>query len=300
MPLYEIWRSRRRSPQRLWIHRRSTREQRWALELANEPQSCFAEERAVYGLGDAREKRENERFGLTSTDTLPYWYAPLGQLFAVSALDVADRAEHWIVDRLAFTDDDAWNDQRELSRESRYHEVRNDHGHMPLLETVRTYLEYHGMLLAAGQMCDEGMPVVYEGWDDDSGPWQEWVGRHRAAFPRWWIADLRTPSPQEPFVYVTSEPIEQWLTSTPHDFDRQLLVERDGEVWVNVHSFVRLEAPDRYASCAVRVALVAPETAASLMRAYQSASEPSDYFLPHEDADEFSPGRAESRTVNSS
>jgi hypothetical protein len=263
------------------------------LQLANAPQSCLPERSYRQGHGDSRRERDDRRFRFDSMDTLPYWYEPLGRMFNLSAHAIADRAEQWIVDRFGYADSDVWTDQRELSRRNDYDETRNDHGSVPVLETLRTYLEYHAMLLVAGELCDEGVPVAYDEWDEAPGPWEEWLSRHVEAFPHWWISDLRVPPPLVPFAYAPLSAVKDWSEITDEDFEAQLFVERDGEPWMVVHSHLRMQASDRHSSVQTRAAVVAPETALSLLRAYQSAANPHDYYLPAEEADEWIPGRAE-------
>jgi hypothetical protein len=258
-------------------------EARTGLQMANEPTACLVERKFRHGQGDARRDREDRRFGFDSMDTLPYWFEPLGRVFDLGAHDVADRAEAWIVDRLGFTDGDWWADQRELSREDRWQEMRNDHGSVPVLETLRVYLEYHGMLLAAGEILDSGAPIAYDEWTSDPSPWDQWLSRHVESFSEFWLADLRTPAPLEPFVFATPPPDDTWLTADASDFDDQLILRlSDGDQLV-LYGQLQMWAEDRRTSVRIQSALVEPETATSLLRALQTATDPHDWRLPNED-----------------
>jgi hypothetical protein len=176
-----------------------------ALAIANELRACLAERKFRFGEALADGKGKKLRFRFDELDTLPYWYSSLGRVFGVTGRFIARRAEPWIVDYLGYGDDDVWTDERELSREGDYGLVRNDHGTIPVLETLRTYLEYHGMLLASGEMVDEGMPVAYDEWEAAPGPWQEWLGSHVEDSDHWWLSDLRSTAPLEPLVYGALE-----------------------------------------------------------------------------------------------
>ncbi len=264
------------------------------LQMANEPAACLVERKFRYGKGDARRDREDRRFGFDSMDTLPYWFEPLSRVFDLGANEVADRAEAWIVDRLGFTDKDWWTDQRELRREGQWQEMRNDHGSVPLLETLRTYLEYHAMLLAAGEVADSGTPMAYDEWTSDPSPWHAWLSRHVEAFPKFWLSDLRTPAPLEPFVFASFPPDDRWLMVDAPDFDDQLILRLSDGDEVVLYGQLQMWAEDRSASVHIHSALVEPETATSLLRALQTATNPYDWRLPNEDrAGTWDGGRAE-------
>lgn len=253
------------------------------LQMANEPDACLVARKFRYGQGDARRDREDRRFKFDSMDTLPYWFEPLGRVFDRGAHEVADRAEAWIVDRFGFTDDDWWTDQRELSREGPWQDMRNDHGSVPVLETLRTYLEYHAMLLAAGEIVDSGAPIAYDEWTSDPSPWHEWLSRHVEAFPEFWLADLRTPSPLEPFVFASLPPDDRWLTVGASDFDDQFILRHSDGDQVVLYGHIQMWAEDRRAHVRIHSALVEAETATSLLRALQTATNPHDWRLPNED-----------------
>lgn len=264
------------------------------LQMANEPAACLVERKFRYGQGDARRDREDRRFGFDSMDTLPYWFEPLGRLFDRGAREVADRAEAWIVDRLGFTEKDWWTDQRELHREGQWQEMRNDHGSVPVLETLRTYLEYHAMLLAAGEIVDSGAPIAYDEWTSDPSPWHKWLSQHVEAFPEFWLADLRTAAPLEPFVFASLPPDDRWLMVDAPDFDDQLILGLSDGKEVVVYGHMEMWAEDRHANVRIHSAFVEPETATSLLHALQTATNPHDWRLPNEEhAGTFDGGRFE-------
>lgn len=260
------------------------------LQMANEPAACLVERKFRYGHGDARQDREGRRFGFDSMDTMPYWFEPLGRVFDRGAHEVADRAEGWIVDRLGFTDKDWWTDQRELSREAQWQEMRNDHGSIPVLETLHSYLEYHAMLLAAGEIVDSGAPIAFDEWISNPSPWQEWLSQHVETFSEFWLSDLRAAAPLEPFVFATLPPEDRWLIVGAPDFDEQLIHKRSDGDEVVVYCDLQIWTQDRHASVRIHSALVEPHTATSLLRALQTATNPHDWRLPSEEHSGMSDG----------
>jgi hypothetical protein len=261
------------------------------LRSLNEPTACVVERR-FRDDSSSRTTRKNERFHFDSMDTQPYWFWPLAKVFNSTTHEVAARVESWVVDRLGFSDDDAWTDRRELSREHDHNLMRNDHGSIPVLETLRTYLEYHGLLLAAGQMVDEGMPVAYDEWDEFPEPWREWLSSHVDAFPGFWLSDLRAAPPLEPFVCADLPPLEAWTAVSQGDFDQHVFVDREGDPWVTVHARMTRWARDRHANVVIRSALVAPTTAISLLRALRT-TDPRNFLVPYEGQEETGEGRRE-------
>lgn len=262
-----------------------------ALRLANEPTGCYVERKHRYSRSGGGDEPEL-RYRFDDMDTLPYWYSPLADVFGVATAEVSIRSEKWIVDYLGITQDDAWKDRRELARERQWQLMSNDHGSIPVLESLDIYLKYHGMLLAAGQFIDEGCPAGYDEWEEPGGPWGYWLSHHIEAFPHWWMADLRSPAPLEPYVYGQTEPVDEWREVAAKDFDDLLVVEREGEKRLVVHSRASAWSDDRHEYLSVRTALVSPETSHSLMRALQTA-DANDFFLPFEGSDESSDGRCE-------
>ncbi|MDP3630644.1 MAG: ATP-binding protein [Actinomycetota bacterium] len=262
-----------------------------ALLLANEPRACYIERKHRY----TRSRGGDEptlRFKFDSMDTLPYWYSPLSDVFGVDIAEVSTRSEKWIVDYLGFTEEDTWKDRRELARERQWELMSNRQGTIPVLESLDIYLKYHGMLLAAGQLIDEGTSVGYDEWDEPGGRWGYWLSDHVESSPHWWLSDLRSPAPLEPYVYREPGPIDEWRQIASEDFDRLLTIENDGRKRLVVHSYVTVWSDDRHEYLSVRAALVSPETSHALMRALQAA-DANDFFLPFEKSGESSAGQRE-------
>lgn len=262
-----------------------------SVRLSNVPSSCYVERKHRY----SRSRGDGEpdlRFKFDSMDTLPYWYSPLSDVFGLATSEISIRAEKWIVDHLGYTEDDTWKDRRELARERQWQLMSNDHGTIPVLESLDIYLKYHGMLLAAGQLIDEGFSVGYDEWDEPGGPWGYWLSHHVESFPHWWLSDLRSPAPLEPYVYGEIGPVDEWRDVEKGDFDDLLIVKRGEERRLVVQSYISSRSDDRHESLYVRTALVPPETSHALMRALQT-TDANDFFLPYEESDDSSEGRRE-------
>jgi hypothetical protein len=167
------------------------------LAFANTPDRCSIQR----GHGRDRNEREagDSRFSFNQMDTIPYWYAPLARVFdSITTADVAQRADEWITDRWGRTDEDTWNDLRAANNEHRWELTSNTQGQLPAIDTLETYLEFHAMQLAAGQLADSGTPMLIESFNDAPDPWQEWLARYLPQSRSRWRADLRQPAPLRP------------------------------------------------------------------------------------------------------
>ncbi|HEX4438014.1 MAG TPA: ATP-binding protein [Solirubrobacteraceae bacterium] len=254
-------------------------EQRGKLEASNRAVSCLAKRGHHWDLGDGRHDDPDRKFRFDAMDTLPYWYSPLGRVFAVDASVIAGMAEKWIVDRLGFTENGVMRDLSETAEKYEYEDTSHGHGSAPRVERLRTYLEYHAMLLAAGELVAEGRPVSVDTYESPDDPWESWLHPHLDASPDWWTVDLRSPAPLQPSSFGDLGPAEHWRQRSPKDFDAELGLEHAGDMIV-VDSYCSVWNPELHGSSFVSSALVEPEAATALVRALQTCPDPNDFRLP--------------------
>jgi hypothetical protein len=248
----------------------------------NRAVACHVQRGRGWSGHDGNRTRANERFWFNSMDTLPYWYRPLGNVFALGVDEIAARAERWIVDRLYYTDDSANEVGSRRRRRDDYDETGHSHGSQPRVERLRTYLEYHAMLLVAGELVAEGAAISIDSYDHPADPWVDWLAGHLDASPDRWTVDLRRPAPLEPESYGVLGPLERWRQRTPQDFDEQLGLGHGGSASIVVDASCEVSAPDRYGDSFVSSALITPNTADALLRALQTCKDPTDFRLPEE------------------
>jgi len=199
-----------------------------ALRFANRPRACRARrEPGSNHTADAGD-RDITRFHFDTLDTTRYWYEPLARVFGISADEITRRADTWVTDRWGRTHQECYHDPRVLHHEHDYHLVRNDHGSRPIIETLRTYLEYHAMLVVAGELIDEGAPVLVEPYDDAADPWDDWLRRDLDADPSCWLADRRSPTPLDPHFFGVIPDRNVFQQGGQPAFD-QLLAPKEGD-----------------------------------------------------------------------
>ena len=258
-------------------------EQAEQLQFINLPVACMYPSPQEYTTlrersGEALEEGDRFQFWF---DTEGYWYAHLARIFERSTREIVKRAEFWICDRWGRTNDDWWRDPRELS--DRYE--RRGHGfhrgEVPPIENLRTYLEYHAMFCAAGEMAAM-YPMAVRLYDDGpSQPWDEWLRDHVGASAQYWLADLRVPAPYRPDCWGQFPPLQEWLQNVdPAEYDAALGFDESGhpgEMVVLAHHTVGDD--ERQSTVRVKSALVNPHASHALMRALQT-TDPNDFMLP--------------------
>lgn len=247
------------------------------LRFANRPRACRAEraEHFDYRTGDGNREYDTERFHF-SIDALPYVYGPFGSKFGLGVDDIADRGERWIIDRLG-VGSDRYSDVRLglLEGPQKY----SYHGESPRGESWHQMLEEHALLLAAGELCDEGAPIVMEE-EGSEDPWSDWLGNWTDVLEHGWLSDERIPVPPEPTLLLRDVDRSNWLTLTESSLAGLLCVEEDSQGLV-VDAAIELSTSFGFGSTKVTSALVAPETAPALQRALEGA-EPGAFSLPLE------------------
>ena len=249
------------------------------LTFINMPKACVAT-KGYFSSGGRTDRRENARFHFDMMDILPYWYEPFGRVFGLGAEEVAERAEHWIVDVLAFSDDEVRTESKEKDSRYRWERTQNDHGSAAQVEDLRSYAQYHGLQLAAGALIDAGTPVLVSSYDDESDPWADWLEDHLPISGLRWMSELRSPAPVEA---VTYRPFSNTSPRKPSakDFDEQLWMDSSAtRIVVDAH--VDRSDTKQYEVASVTSALVSPATAHALMVALQTTKDSSNFRLPHE------------------
>jgi hypothetical protein len=160
------------------------------LALANRPRRASVAERS-WDRDDERDAG-SARFHFSAMDTLPYWFAPLARVFhGINTAEVTQRCDAWVSDRWRRSwDGDCKLDPRALRRSENYMLISNDHGSLPTIETAESYLEYHAMMLVAGELADTG-EVERPAFRGSGDPWLEWLDGYLPTQP--WIAVDRRP-----------------------------------------------------------------------------------------------------------
>jgi len=212
-----------------------------------------------------------------------YWFEPLGEVFGISGKQVEELATEVIINEWNIKTDGSYrSDPRaELWRSHRNErETWHSHGNYPRTDNYSFYLSYHSMFVVASKLLEK-MPVVHrrDSYEDE---WREWLSRHLLTRnDGYWLADRRDPAPLERRRWIYENKTGNWRKEiTPIDFLDGILLERNGETWLNVFGSWEDGDSERKESFYVSSALVLPEASQSLLYALTNCSNPHDFKLP--------------------
>ena len=241
--------------------------------------------RLSYSVGFDRyayKQREERRFHFDTMDTLPYWYSGALRRFAdLNGEKFLDAAEQWIVDRWGVKNNPwQWNQEPRQQRLSdRSVSSSHSHGSLPVLERFHSYLEWHAMWCATGELMQRYSLVKSE--KDDYDTFEHWLSGEGLTAPPQWLADLRGPKPLESrFWFAPPGDIDAWIEDVgDHDFLTEMGLLKGNEALV-VEGHHETRSRGFMLSVQVRSALVSGDTAISLVRALQTVDDSWDYHIP--------------------
>ena len=228
---------------------------------------------------------ECRRFQFDTTDTLPYWYAPVLKSFAaVDGERFLGEAERWIVDVWGYGGDiQSFAQER---RRSRFNDRDwglsiHRHGSTPTLEPLKTHLEWHAMWCTLGELLktDPLTPCDEDNWNDLSAR----IHREKLLEPPLWSADLLVATPLLVRNWrPDSRPLDDWVLEVREADHRAEIFPCDKLGYVVVDGSSERRAGDRIEKVRVSSALVEPAAGRSLVRALQTMGDSWDYKLPDE------------------
>jgi len=111
-------------------------------------------------------------------DIGPYWYGPLGRVFALSQGDIEIEAMKVIRKEFGLGAKGRW-DEDERVRRSLYKEQHtyHSHGSYPRADNLHFYCSYHAMMIVAGRLLATTPTHRNPDWDKDD-PFADWLSRH--------------------------------------------------------------------------------------------------------------------------
>lgn len=221
------------------------------------------------------------RFHFDTLDTTRYWYAPLIRIFADMDIDrFLDVAEHWIIDQWG-VQEDPWNKDkpREKRLDHRWELSSNSHGSMPTLERFRTYLEWHAMWCATGELLRTEALVKSEEYPDNK--LETLLKEEGLSLPPLWLADLHGAKPLEyRFWFSPQEEVNLWLEHVDNaDFFNELMLGPDDQKIIAGSNY-QTRSNDFSEEVRVNTALVSPDTGLALVRALQTVDNRWCYGVP--------------------
>lgn len=218
-----------------------------------------------------------------SLDIGPYWYAPLGRVFALSQRDIETEAQKIIRNDFASDAKGRW-DEDARARRNLYEEQHtwHSHGSYPRADSLHFYYAYHAMMTVAGQLLATTPTNRNPDYGEDD-EFAEWLFRHDLTRNDGrWLWDRRDPEPLARGAWLArgkEHPNHRVITSD--DFEEAL---RTGD-WLNLWGYWTEADLGREQSTHIYSALVTPDRSDALLRALASTKDVHDYAIPSADSD---------------
>ena len=256
------------------------------LNLANTSLIPRKKGRDSYKVGFDRyssQEKKDRRFHFDAMDTLPYWYTSALRIFAnVDGEEFLDVAESWIVDRWNVKNNPwRWDDEPRKHHhgdDSSYF-MTHSHGSRPILERYHTYLEWHAMWCTIGELMKSRS--LRKASKDEYHTYDLFTAEEGLTVPELWLADIHAPKPLEKNLW--NEPqnsVEQWVDEVD---DEEFLAElglHNEAGFIVVNGYHDTKSYNFRSTVHVNSALVAPKTAAALVRSLQTINSSWDYRIP--------------------
>ncbi|MGX4802063.1 AVAST type 3 anti-phage nuclease/ATPase Avs3a [Bradyrhizobium guangdongense] len=216
-------------------------------------------------------------------DMRQYWFEPLGNHFAKSAIDIEDDVFHVIKEEWQHPGSGSWKeDERQKRGLFRDGETYYRHGGSPRSHDINFYLSYHALMTVAGKLL-ASTPLHFDP-DSYDETFSDWLGRHDLTrTDKRWLADRRDAAPLEWPDWKNEESAENWQsTITRADLDRALGLTNNK---LNLWGQWTTVSGRRIETLQVRSALVNATRSVSLLRALQTSEAPDRHYLPNADDD---------------
>ena len=228
-------------------------------------------------------KRERA-FDFDTMDTTRYWYDKPAALFGMGIEEFLDHVEPWIHGKWGYGEGTShWvNEPRRHRLEDAGGFVSNRQGARPSVERLSTYLEWHGMMCAVGELI-QSHPLVARGPND--GRFAEWMARHLPTLGAAWASDLRTPPPLERRFWGWSDRRARDGGGTHGNLTDEVFDLEIGGSSVAVAGNYDLPQGRGSLHMNIRSAFVTRETANALAGALLTARDHMDFILPGLDDD---------------
>jgi hypothetical protein len=254
------------------------------LVPANRPTLCAVDRRSIYNHDEGYEATRAATFDFDHMDTVRYWYRGLAEVFGLPTSAIVERADRWISEVWARTNEQCTLDYGRTADRSSWHLMSNDHGSDPTVENLQTYLEYHAMLVVAGELIDDPeMPIVCEPYDDADDPWEHWLRSRIDSSPHWWVADRRAWVPLDEASHGLRTASNVWdeFVNAP---DPTAVLSEENWFWADGHA--DWSDSEWRVNVSVSSALVTRESGPALVRSLLTSTPPSA-ALPSVGSDAF-------------
>ena len=216
-------------------------------------------------------------------DIGPYWYKPLGRIFALSQGDVEREALDVIRSEFNGRPRRAWHEDERVRRKIYdYRQTYASHGSYPDTDNLQYYLSYHAMMIVAGRFLAT-RSTHRDATGDEHDEFAAWLSRHGLSRNDCrWLADRRDPAPLDRLAWCEREKGDpECRVVTTCDFNQALLLGAHMTIWGDWST----ADSARVQSVHVRSAFVSPDRSIALLGALSTAKDARAYLIPSSDGD---------------
>jgi hypothetical protein len=226
--------------------------------------------------------KDDDRFYF-GIDIGPYWYEPLGLVFASSQDEIESEALKIVRGDFGSKATGRW-DEDERGKRRLYQEEHTNHSHgsYPRADTLHFYHAYHAMMVVAGNLL-ASTPAHRDSEYGEEDEFADWLGRHDLSRKDGrWLWDRRDPTPLEHYAWQDRKKDDDaYRIITAGDFDEALNAANMFNVWGHWTT----ANSEHEQSAHIYSALVSPDRSLSILRALGTARNVYDYAIPSAGSD---------------
>ncbi|WP_218109092.1 hypothetical protein [Desulfolutivibrio sulfoxidireducens] len=212
-------------------------------------------------------------------DIGPYWYEPLGRVFALSQREIEVLAINVIHNEIGGQVIKAWNeDKRHSKRLYQERHTHHSHGGYPLADTLDFYQAYHAMMIVAGSLLAT-TPTHHDFSYDEKDEFSSWIDRYNITRKdgRWlWDRRDQTPFERPTWIDLAKDGAPVGGPATNDDHDEAL---HAGNM-LNVWGTWTVAGSNYKQTVNIRSALVPPDKSSALLRALGTVANIHAYGIP--------------------
>lgn len=232
-------------------------------------------------------KNPRLRFHFDAMDTLRYWYSSwIGIFEDLTEADFIETADKYISDVWGVIDEPPYGSREKRNgrfNDRTWQRSSHSHGSLPTLERYQSYLEWHAMWCAGGEILTSHRLAQHD-WDYGSLDYE--IRIDKLTVPPIWLSDLVGGRPLlASFWRPPQRPIAEWRkdATDPEILAEIMVADRPGYLVVD-QSATTASRTFRH-EVRVSTGLVSSDTAPALVRALQTTWDDLDYRIPPEGDD---------------
>ena len=145
---------------------------------------------------------ESRKFSFDTTDTLRYWYDDVAEIFGCTQDEVANECDYFVA-QFGVTNEQCIKWNKNFLRQEEYQKTYNNHGHIPTVETLEKYVEWHSMFYVADRYRQTKAQIA-----DDYRSYESWLNGYLFGVNGLWCFEFRNHVPLLPFLWDFTKTVE--------------------------------------------------------------------------------------------